>query len=77
MLLWVIGGGGLLGSHLHLALRQRFPQAQLWQPTPPHFSWHDTARLAAELEDAVAAFAATVLMPIALRPDTSCRRDSP
>jgi UDP-glucose 4-epimerase len=60
MLLWVIGGGGLLGSHLHLALRQRFPQAQLWQPTPPRFSWHDTARLAGELEDAVAAFAATV-----------------
>jgi UDP-glucose 4-epimerase len=60
MLLWVIGGGGLLGSHLHLALRQNFPRAQLWQSTPPHFSWHDTTRLVAELENAVAAFAATV-----------------
>ena len=59
MLLWVIGGGGLLGSHLRLALHQRFPQAQLWRSTPPHFSWHDPARLATELEDAVAAFAAT------------------
>lgn len=57
MLLWVIGGGGLLGSHLRLALRQRFPQAQLWQSTPLHFSWHDTGRLLAELENAVAAFA--------------------
>jgi UDP-glucose 4-epimerase len=59
MLLWVIGGGGLLGSQLHRALRQHFPQAQLWQPTLSHFSWHDSVRLAAELEDAVAPFAAT------------------
>jgi UDP-glucose 4-epimerase len=59
MLLWVIGGGGLLGSHLHLALRQHFPQARLWQSTPRHFSWHDSERLATELEDAAAAFAAT------------------
>ena len=59
MLLWVIGGGGLLGSHLRLALRQHFPQAQLWQSTPLHFSWHDTAQLAVELENAVATFAAT------------------
>lgn len=58
MLLWVIGGGGLLGSHLSLALRRHFPEAQLWQSTPLHFSWHDTAQLTAELETAVAAFAA-------------------
>jgi len=60
MLLWVIGGGGLLGSHLRAALRHHFPQAQLWQSTPLHFSWHDKARLAAELKDSVAAFAAAV-----------------
>ena len=58
MLLWVIGAGGLLGSHLILALRQHFPEAQQWQSTPLHFSWHDTAQLTAELENAVAAFAA-------------------
>jgi UDP-glucose 4-epimerase len=57
VLLWVIGGGGLLGSHLSVALRRHFPRAELWQSTPLHFSWHDTARLAAELENAVAAFA--------------------
>ena len=58
MLLWLIGGGGLLGSHLRVALRQRFPQAQPWRPATSHFSWHDSERLAAELEDAVTAFAA-------------------
>jgi UDP-glucose 4-epimerase len=57
-LLWVIGGGGLLGSHLRPALRAHLPRAELWQSAPPHFSWHDPARLAAELDNAVAAFAA-------------------
>jgi UDP-glucose 4-epimerase len=57
-LLWVIGGGGLLGSHLRPALRRHFPAAELWQPAPLHFSWHDPARLAAELDNAVGAFAA-------------------
>lgn len=59
MLFWVIGRGGLLGSHLHLALRQHFPQAQLWHSTPLHFSWHDLAQLEVEMETTVAEFAAT------------------
>jgi UDP-glucose 4-epimerase len=58
VLLWVIGRGGLLGSHLRLALRKYFPQAQLWDSTPLHFCWHDTAQLLAELENAVTLFAA-------------------
>lgn len=57
MLFWVIGGG-LLGSHLRLALRAHFPDAEFWPSTPLHFSWHDPAQLLAELDNAVAAFAA-------------------
>jgi len=59
-LLWVVGGGGLLGSHLRRALRQRLPDAALWDSEPLHLAWHDPTRLAGELNCAVAAFAAAV-----------------
>ena len=58
MLLWIIGDGGLLGSHLRSALRRHFPQARLWESTPLHFSWGDARQLARELESAVTTFAA-------------------
>jgi UDP-glucose 4-epimerase len=59
-LLWVVGGGGLLGSHLRRALPRHVTGARLWEPTPPHFSWTDGARLAEELRHAVEAFGSTV-----------------
>jgi UDP-glucose 4-epimerase len=59
-LLWVVGGGGLLGSHMWDALRHHVPQGQLWRPTPPRFSWGDPVRLNEELISAVASFAEAV-----------------
>jgi len=60
VLFWVIGGGGLLGSHLRPALRRHFPQARLWDSTPPHFSWNDARQFASELESAVTLFVAAI-----------------
>jgi UDP-glucose 4-epimerase len=59
-LLWVVGGGGLLGSHLRRALYQHIPRARLWEPAPSHFSWAEPTLLAEELNHAVATFAAAV-----------------
>jgi UDP-glucose 4-epimerase len=59
-LLWVVGGGGLLGSHLRRALSQHVARARLWEAAPPHFSWTDPGRLAEELSHAVATFAGAV-----------------
>jgi UDP-glucose 4-epimerase len=59
-LVWVIGRGGLLGSHLPRALYRHVPKVRLWEPTPPHFSWTDPTRLADELGHAVTTFAGGV-----------------
>lgn len=59
-LLWVVGSGGLLGSHLSRALCHHVPNARLWESLPQHFSWSDPALLAEELSHAVARFAAEV-----------------
>ena len=60
ILLWVVGSRGLLGSHLCRALPHQVPKARLWEAAPAHLSWTDPDRLAEELGEAVAAFAATV-----------------
>ena len=60
MLVWVVGGGGLLGSHLRRALRRHVPNARVWESTPPHLSWTDATKLTTELDGAVAAFADAV-----------------
>jgi UDP-glucose 4-epimerase len=59
-LIWVIGSGGLLGSHVRRALDGHIPKAQLWQSQPLHFSWTDRTRLKEELGHAVPTFAAAV-----------------
>lgn len=59
-LIWVVGGGGLLGSHMGEALRRHLPEAQLWRSTPTRFSWGDPTRLNEELAQAVTTFAEAV-----------------
>jgi len=59
-LAWVIGGGGLLGSHVRRALQQHSPGTLLWEATPKHFSWTNPAVRAAELSRAVMTFAQAV-----------------
>jgi UDP-glucose 4-epimerase len=59
-LLWVVGSGGLLGSHLRRAISQRLPNPRFWQSEPPHLTWTKPTKLAEELRHAVATFAATV-----------------
>jgi UDP-glucose 4-epimerase len=59
-LLWVVGGGGLLGSHLRQVLPQHVAGARLWEPDFKHFSWNHPSRLTEELSHAVGTFAAAV-----------------
>jgi UDP-glucose 4-epimerase len=59
-LLWVVGSGGLLGSHLRRAISQRVPNAQFWESEPLHFSWTKPTKLTEELSRAVATFAEAV-----------------
>ena len=57
---WVVGSGGLLGSHLRRAISQRVPNARFWQSEPPHLSWTKPTKLAEEISHAVATFTAAV-----------------
>lgn len=59
--IWVIGHGGLLGSHMRSALHRHFPGGRFWQSAPAHFSWTDPNRLGEELTYAVTAFAEAVV----------------
>ncbi len=59
-LIWVIGGGGFLGSHVRRALSQHVKKARLWESAPRHFSWSDPTRLTGELSHAVSTFADAV-----------------
>ena len=56
-LIWIVGRGGLLGSHLPWAVDRHVPHSRIWQ-FAPRFSWTDPPRLAEELDRAVASFAA-------------------
>lgn len=60
-LVWVIGSGGLLGSHTCRALNQHLPNARFWEAAPPRLSWADPIRLSEELSEAVPLFVATAL----------------
>jgi UDP-glucose 4-epimerase len=55
-LVWVLGSGGLLGSHLVDHFSQS-PEVTLWTSPQARFTWLDPAKLLAELEAAAAAFA--------------------
>jgi UDP-glucose 4-epimerase len=56
-LAWVIGKGGLLGSHLARALAQGQPGTACWEGPPSAFCWLEPAVLTVQLARAVAAFA--------------------
>jgi UDP-glucose 4-epimerase len=59
-LIWIVGRGGLLGSHMESAMRRHLPSVRFWKSHLLHFSWTDPTRLAEELSQAVAKFAAAV-----------------
>lgn len=50
-LAWVIGAGGLLGSHVLRAMPTETPRLAAWDPGPSKLSWHDPPRALAELGD--------------------------
>lgn len=54
VLTWVLGAGGLLGSHLQAALRVELPEAAAWAGQGRQFSWLGPERLRAELADGAA-----------------------
>lgn len=58
-LVWIVGKGGLLGSHLQRVVDDS-ADALSWQPVIAKFSWQDPAALAEQLQQAVQAFAAAV-----------------
>jgi UDP-glucose 4-epimerase len=59
-LAWVLGKGGLLGSHLARAVKAQLPHTDCWDCVVPQFCWRDSALLSAQFKQAVRAFATTV-----------------
>src|SRR5262245_2989842 len=59
-LVWVIGGRGLLGSHVRRALLHHIPNVRLWESTPSRLTWTDAKKLMTDFDAAVAAFADAV-----------------
>ncbi len=57
---WVLGGGGLLGSHVQRALQEEAPEVRLWKPGPSEIPWTHPQRAFQALEEQVAAFALAV-----------------
>ncbi len=57
VLAWVLGQGGLLGSHLVRALPTVLPGVERWECPVAGFCWADAAALARQFDQAVAAFA--------------------
>jgi UDP-glucose 4-epimerase len=59
-LAWVIGSGGLLGSHVFQAIQSTMPGVAAWNPGERKISWHDPARILFELANHVERFAGDV-----------------
>jgi UDP-glucose 4-epimerase len=59
-LAWVIGAGGLLGSHVLRAIPSEAPAVAAWNPSESKLSWHDPARVLSELADHVEKFSRAV-----------------
>lgn len=59
-LAWVIGGGGLLGSHVLQAIHSTMPGVAVWNPGEAKISWHDSPRALFELADHVERFSQDV-----------------
>ncbi|HWC01603.1 MAG TPA: NAD-dependent epimerase/dehydratase family protein [Methylomirabilota bacterium] len=55
-LVWTVGRGGFLGSHLERMAPREIPGAVGWVPPMPRLPWAEPARLAQELGDAAHAF---------------------
>lgn len=57
MLVWVLGAGGLLGSHLKGALAQDAQNFQVWDTGPTGIPWREPVTAVQELTARVACFA--------------------
>jgi UDP-glucose 4-epimerase len=55
-LVWVIGRGGFLGSHLESLVRSEIAGSDGWAPAGGRFAWAEPGRLAHEVADAARAF---------------------
>jgi UDP-glucose 4-epimerase len=60
-LAWVIGAGGLLGSHVLRAVPLETPDVVTWDPGEPKISWHDPSRALSELGARVERFSRDVV----------------
>jgi UDP-glucose 4-epimerase len=59
-LVWVIGRGGLLGSHVLQALPWEVPGLAAWNPGEPKISWGNLPRALSDLDDHVERFSREV-----------------
>ena len=57
---WVVGEGGLLGSHVLRAFAEEAPDLSLWRPGPPGIPWQDPVRAFEALSDQVSRFSREV-----------------
>jgi hypothetical protein len=55
-LVWVVGRGGFLGSHLERLVAQEIPGADPWALAAPALAWNEPVRLRLELGEAARAF---------------------
>jgi len=58
--IWILGRGGMLGSHLAQAVKKSMPHGTLWECNIPQFSWEDPLQLHEEYRKATLAFAKTI-----------------
>lgn len=59
-LAWVVGGGGLLGSHVIKALPEQAPGTVVWDPGGRKVPWQDPERAFREIEALAESFVAEV-----------------
>lgn len=59
-LFWVLGRGGMLGSHIESALATHVPAARIWRPPIASLSWTHSPSLRQELESCAERFSAAV-----------------
>lgn len=59
-LAWVLGRGGLLGSHVAQLLDQELPGCACWSPEVQRYTWTEPDRLGSELRTSARSFGAAV-----------------
>lgn len=58
---WIVGAGGLLGSHVRRTIGEYAPSVAVWDPGPPRIRWEDPSSALLQLEAQARRFIEAVL----------------